>query len=248
MQARPAAAAASLLGEHELPYAHTALMAARTVRFDTRAGRWRRRACARYAAFGTSALDHPSRFSPPLAPPHHLQARSFSASTLLRVGDGTSVGNGVGVNASASAPASAPAAPAGSIKTRTFWVQLKGDAGLAPLPARGDMLIGFLAEEIANKLKLTQRTSSLVLQLASEDGKLFFDKDAKDAAGNPQPVTLNSMDTIDEALKKAAKAAKQEIKVTDKLRIIVDVSAPAAPGAAGIMALTFCEFSRGGSH
>jgi hypothetical protein len=38
-QARPAAAAASLLGEHELPYAYTTLMAARTVRFDTRARR-----------------------------------------------------------------------------------------------------------------------------------------------------------------------------------------------------------------
>ena len=125
--------------------------------------------------------------------------------------------------------ASAPAAPAGSIKTRVFWAQLKGDAGTAPLTARGDMLVGFLLEEFASKLKLTQRTSSLILQLVAtdKDGKLVT---AKDAHGEPQPVTLSSMDTIDEALKKAAEATGRTIKDTDKLRIIVDV--PEAPLAA----------------
>jgi phage/plasmid primase-like uncharacterized protein len=49
-------------------------------------------------------------------------------------------------------------------------------------------------------------------------------------------VTLDSMDTIAEALEKASKAAtaagRPAIKDTDKLRVIVDVAAPAAPAAA----------------
>ena len=134
------------------------------------------------------------------------------------------MGDGLGVDMSVPAPA----APAGSIKTRTFWVQLKGDAGLAKLVTSATD-VGDLAEEIANKLKLTQRPSSIVLQLASEDGTLFT---AKDAAGSPQPATLSSMDTIDEALQKAAKAAGRVIKPDDKLRIIVDVAAPDATPAA----------------
>jgi hypothetical protein len=152
-----------------------------------------------------------------------LQTRFFCASALLRAGDGASVGDG----SQTSVPTASP--PARISKTRIFWVQLKGDAGLAPLPAQGDILVGFLVEEVANKLKLTQRTSSLVLNLASEDGTLFT---AKDADGNPQPVTLNSINTIDEALNKAAKEAGRVIKPEDKLRIIVDVAAPAAPLAA----------------
>ncbi len=131
----------------------------------------------------------------------------------------------MGVSMSVPAPADKAG---GGIKMRTFWVQLKGDAGLAPLRVRGNTLVGFVAEKIANKLKLTQRTSSLVLQLASEDGTLFTAKDAKDAAGNPLPVTLSSMGTIDEALRKAAEAACCTIGKKDKLRIIVDVAAPAA--------------------
>jgi hypothetical protein len=121
------------------------------------------------------------------------------------------------------------AAPASSSTKHTFWVQLKGDAGLAPLTARGDMLVGFLVEEVASKLKLTQRTSSLILQLASEDGTLFT---AKGADGNEQPVTLNSMVTIDKVLKQAAEEAGRTIKPEDKLRLIVDVAAPAATTAA----------------
>ena len=65
-----------------------------------------------------------------------------------------------------------------------------------------------------------------------KDGKLVT---AKDAAGNPQPVTLSSMDTIDEALKKAAEAAGRTIKDTDKLRIIVS-AAPLAVSAAPLAA------------
>lgn len=121
----------------------------------------------------------------------------------------------------------APAAPAGdSVKTRVFWAQRPGAKGVAPLAARGDVLVGFLVDEIAKKLKLDVPLDSITLQLASEDGTLFTDKNAKDAAGSPQPVTLNSMDTIDKALEKAlGRPATSE----DKLRVIVDVAAPAAP-------------------
>ena len=98
------------------------------------------------------------------------------------------------------------------------------------LTTRGDTAVGFLVEEVAKKLKLDAPLDSITLQLASADGTLFT---AKDAAGNPQPVTLSSMDTIDEALKKAAEATGRTIKDTDKLRIIVDVlDVPEAPLAA----------------
>jgi hypothetical protein len=122
-------------------------------------------------------------------------------------------------------------APAGSRTTRVFWVQLKGDAGCTKLVTSAAD-VADLAEEVAIKLKLTQRTSSLVLQLASADGTLFT---AKDAAGNEQPVTLDSMDTIDEALKKAAGAAGRTIGDKDKLRIIVllPADAPLAASADG---------------
>ena len=122
--------------------------------------------------------------------------------------------------------ASAPAAPAGSIKTRVFWAQRPGAQGSAKLVTRAAD-VGDLVEEVAKKLKLDAPLDSITLQLASADGTLFT---AKDAAGNPQPVTLSSMDTIDEALKKAAEATGRTIKDTDKLRIIVDV--PEAPLAA----------------
>ena len=125
--------------------------------------------------------------------------------------------------------ASAPAAPAGSIKTRVFWAQRPGAQGSAMLTTRGDTAVGFLVEEVAKKLKLDAPLDSIALQLASADGTLFT---AKDAAGNPQPVTLSSMDTIDEALKKAAEAAGRTIKDTDKLRIIVS-AAPLAASADG---------------
>jgi hypothetical protein len=87
-------------------------------------------------------------------------------------------------------------------------------------------------KEIKKELELSAPLDSITLQLASADGKLFT---FKGGDGNEQPVTLDSMDTLDEALKKAAKAAEEAgrpaIKDTDKLRIIVDVAAPAAPAA-----------------
>ena len=140
------------------------------------------------------------------------------------------MGDGLGVDMSVPAPA----AHAGSIKTRIVWVQRPGAKGSAPLSANGDMLVGFLVKEIKKELPSLRDVDadSVSLQLASEDGTLFTAKDAKDAAGSPQPVTLSSMDTIDEALQKAAKAAGRVIEPEDKLRIIVDVAAPDATPAA----------------
>jgi len=101
------------------------------------------------------------------------------------------------------------------------------------------MLVGFLVKEIKKELELSAPLDSIVLQLASADGTLFT---AKDAAGNEQPVTLSSMDTIDEALKKAAEAAGRTIGDKDKLRIIVDV-APAKP-AGGMEAVSAARVER----
>ena len=156
-----------------------------------------------------------------------MQARCYTASAFLRAGDGASVGDSEGSTPSASAPA----APAGSIKTRVFWAQRPGAQGSAPLTARGDMLVGFLVKEIKKELEMSAPLDSIKLQLVAtdKDGKLVT---AKDAAGNPQPVTLSSMDTIDEALKKAAEATGRTIKDTDKLRIIVS-AAPLAASADG---------------
>ena len=149
-----------------------------------------------------------------------MQARCYSASTALRADAAASVGNGE--FAKPSVPA-APA-PAGGSTTRTFFVQRPGAKGSAKLvTCAAD--VGDLVEEVARKLKLDVPLDSIMLQLASADGTLFT---AKDAAGNEQPVTLSSMDTIDEALQKAAEAAGRTIGDKDKLRIIVDVAAPAA--------------------
>ena len=96
------------------------------------------------------------------------------------------------------------------------------------------MLVGFLVKEIKKELEMSAPLDSIKLQLVAtdKDGKLVT---AKDAAGNPQPVMLSSMDTIDEALKKAAEAAGRTIKDTDKLRIIVS-AAPLAVSAAPLAA------------
>ena len=136
--------------------------------------------------------------------------------------------DGLGVDMSVPAPA----APAGSIKTRTFWVQRPGAKDSAAVVAAGDIFVVLLKKEIKKELELNVAPDSISLQLASENGTLFTAKDAKDADGKPQPVTLNSMDTIDEALQKAAKESGRVIKPEDKLRIIVDVAAPDATPAA----------------
>ena len=151
-----------------------------------------------------------------------LQARRYSASTFLHADAAASMGNGE--LAKPSMPA-APA-PAGST-TRIFFVQRPGAMGYAPLVARGDLLVGFLVEEVKKKLEMSAALDSITLQLASADGTLFT---SKGADGNEKPVTLDSMATVDKALKKAAKEAGRTIKRKDKLRIIVDV-APAMPAA-----------------
>ncbi len=102
------------------------------------------------------------------------------------------------------------------------------------------MFVGLLKKEIKKELPSLRDVDadSITLQLASEDGTLFTAK-AKDAAGNdaagdPQPVALNNMATIDEALQAAAEAAgRPAIKDTDKLRIIVDVAATPAAATDG---------------
>ena len=83
---------------------------------------------------------------------------------------------------------------------------------------------------------------SIKLQLVAtdKDGKLVT---AKDAHGEPLPVTLNNMDTIDTALRAAMKRPDEP---EDKLRIIVDVAAPAARTAtAATAAPAFREFFGG---
>ena len=120
--------------------------------------------------------------------------------------------------------ASAPAAPAGSIKTRVFWAQRPGAQGSAKLVTRAAD-VGDLVKEIKKELEMSAPLDSVKLQLVAtdKDGKLVT---AKDAHGEPQPVTLNNMDTIDTALRAAMKRPDEP---DDKLRIIVDVVAPAAP-------------------
>ena len=150
-----------------------------------------------------------------------MQARCYTASAFLRAGDGASVGDSEGATPSASAPA----APAGSIKTRVFWAQRPGAQGSAKLVTRAAD-VGDLVKEIKKELEMSAPLDSIKLQLVAtdKDGKLVT---AKDAHGEPQPVTLNNMDTIDTAL---CAAMKRPDEPEDKLRLIVDV-APAMPAA-----------------
>ena len=152
-----------------------------------------------------------------------LQTRRYTASAFLRAGDGASVGDSEGTAPSASAPA----APAGSIKTRVFWAQRPGAQGSAKLVTRAAD-VGDLVEEVAKKLKLDAPLDSIKLQLVAtdKDGKLVT---AKDAHGEPQPVTLNNMDTIDTALRAAMKRPDEP---EDKLLIIVSAAPPPPPLAA----------------
>jgi len=155
-----------------------------------------------------------------------VQDRCYSTSTFLRADAAASVGSGGD---------SKTPAPAGSSTTRIFFVQRLGAKSHAALPARGDMLVSFFVEEIQKKLPILRDidADSITLQVASADGTLF--RHAKDAEGNEQPVTLDSMDTIDEALNKAAGAAGRTIGDKDKLRIIVllPADAPLAASADG---------------
>ncbi len=143
-------------------------------------------------------------------------ARCYSVSSFVRGGAASVGDNGKSSVHSAAAPAGR------SPKEWVLGVQRKGDKDSAVIAAAGEMIVGLLKKEIKRKLELTASLDTITLQLASEDGTLLT---AKDAAGKELPVTLNSMDTVDEALKKAAKQAGREINIKDKLRIIVDVAA-----------------------
>jgi len=156
-----------------------------------------------------------------------MQTRRYSASTVLRADVAASVGSGG--DTKAGLPAAL--APAGSRTTRVFWVQRSGARSSAKLETSAAD-VGDLAKEIKKELPSLRDvgTDSITLQLASADGTLF--RHAKDATGNEQPVTLNSMDTLDVALKKAADAAgRPAFDPDEKLRIIVDVATPAATTA-----------------
>ena len=156
-----------------------------------------------------------------------LQAREYSASAILHAPDGVSAGGGNGINNDEPAAA----APAGT-KTRVLWVQRAGAKDYAALSVTVDTFVGLLKKEIKKELELSAPLDSITLQLA-----------VKDAGGTDKLVALDSMDTIDEALTKVLGGA---IKPTDKLRIIVDVAAPAAttvPAAAAAPA--FREFFGG---
>jgi hypothetical protein len=143
---------------------------------------------------------------------------------LLRADGAASVGSGGDTKAGVPP---AVLAPAGSSTTRVFFVQRSGARGSAKIVTSAAD-VGDLVKEIKKELPSLRDVDgdSITLQLASADGTLF--RHAKDTAGNEQPVTLDSMDTIDEALKKAAGAAGRTIGDKDKLRIIVVVAAPAA--------------------
>ena len=148
---------------------------------------------------------------PPIA---CLQVRGFSASPIPRARDLVSAAGGNGINNDEPA-----AAAPGSTKTRVLWVQRAGAKDIAKLVTRASD-VGDLKEDIQKKLELTAPLDSITLQLA-----------VKGAGGTDKLVSLDSMDTIDEALTKALGGA---VKPADKLRIIVHVDAPAATLAAGV--------------
>jgi energy-coupling factor transporter ATP-binding protein EcfA2 len=155
--------------------------------------------------------------------PGHNTVRRFSASLFVRAVDGEIV---VGENGQSSVQAAA-APPAGrSPKKRVLGVKRKDAQGLAVIRASGGMFVADLVKEIKKDLKIAAPLDYITLQLASEDGSPLT---AKDAAGKEQPVTLNSRDTVDEALKKAiGRAATPE----EKLCLIVEF-APPTPIARG---------------
>jgi hypothetical protein len=143
-----------------------------------------------------------------------LQAREFSASRIPRACDAVSAGGGNGVNNDEPAAA----APVGT-KTRVLWVQQVGAKSWAEMPISSTLSVARMVKEIKKKLELSAPLDSITLQLA-----------VKDAGGTDNLVVLDSMYTIDGALAKALGGAAAP---TAKLRIIVNVAAPAATLAEG---------------
>ena len=83
-----------------------------------------------------------------------------------------------------------------------------------------------MVKEIKKELEMSAPLDSITLHLPSADGTLFT---TKDPAGNEQPVTLDGMDTIDEALKKAAAAAARSLGFLRQ--VLAEYVRPLHPGA-----------------
>jgi hypothetical protein len=160
-------------------------------------------------AMGAAAARHLAR---PALSSLSASVRLYSASPFVGESDGAALSD-TGIPT-----VQAAAAPPGSSQTRTYFVQRRGAPGWAMLVTTAAD-VGDLLEDCASKLQLDIPLDAITLQLASADGTLFT---AKDGARKGQPVTLNRMDTVDEALRKAAKRAGREIKPEDKLCIILD--------------------------
>lgn len=117
----------------------------------------------------------------------------------------------------------APAA-ARSDERHTLWVQKLGAKGLVKLVTDA-VDVGDLLNDVKRELPSLRDVDGdgILLQLARQDGTRFT---TVDAAGNVQPLTLNPMDTIKQALQKAlGRPASPEEKL---LVIVVVVEAPAA--------------------
>lgn len=99
---------------------------------------------------------------------------------------------------------------------RIFWVKRQGSDRSVPLKTTRDTLVGFLKEEVANKLRLDAPLDLITLQLVAQP---------EDADGKERLVPLDSADTLDEALAKASAELGRVIAPDseEKLIIIVDV-------------------------
>ena len=177
--------------------------------------RWSLQLASAVSGAARIALGHTHALTVRGRPPSGLacvQARGYSASAILRVRDGAGAGGGSGINNDEPAAA-----------TRVLWAQRAGAKDYAKLVTSAAD-VGDLKKDIVKELPSLRSVDAdrIRLQLA-----------VKDAGGTDKLAALDSMDTIDEALTKALGGA---IKPTDKLRIIVDVMAPAAPPLAPLAA------------
>lgn len=137
--------------------------------------------------------------------------------------------------AGARRPAAKPVAATPATE-HTYWVQPRGSKAPVKLVTRA-VDVGGLVKDVKRDLELSARLQDITLQLAA----LNKDKDE-------QLMPLDSMDTMDEALAKAKEVLGRNIDPTEKLRILVDVAAPAAavypagsPAAVLLAALPFAK-------
>lgn len=142
------------------------------------------------------------------------------------------------VFASAGSKTRAHAAP----MRHTFRVQRAGSERAAVLAARGDMAVHLLKRDIVKKLALNVPLANVWLHLATDDGSLFT------VPGRAQPVKLDSLATVDEALEKVAVETGCTVRPDDKLRIIVRVAALAQPSENCALMHTIATISPCASH